>query len=74
MLQASPIKTVSLSPRPSFRRLVELCSRSGLKVIFTVPKFHLPIKFGADIFIQSGVIDIFRKLKTVAAAILDLFG
>jgi len=22
---------------------------------------HLPMKFGADIFIQSGVIDIFRK-------------
>ena len=35
---------------------------------------HLPMKFGADIFIQSGVIDIFRKLKMVAAAIVDLFG
>jgi len=35
---------------------------------------HLPIKFGADIFIQSGVIDIFPKLKTAAAAILDLLG
>ena len=35
---------------------------------------HLPMKFGADIFIQSGVIDIFRKLKMVAAAILDLSG
>jgi len=34
---------------------------------------HLPMKFGTDIFIQSGVIDIFRKLKMVAAAILDLF-
>jgi len=32
------------------------------------------MKFGADIFIQSGVIDIFRKLKMVTAAILDLFG
>ena len=32
---------------------------------------HLPIKFGADIFIQSGVIDIFPKLKMAAAAILD---
>ena len=29
---------------------------------------------GAYIFIQSGVIDIFPTLKTVAAAILDLFG
>jgi len=35
---------------------------------------HLPMKFGADIFIQSRVIDIFWKLKMVAAAILDLFG
>jgi len=33
---------------------------------------HLPIKFGADIFIQSGVIEIFPKLKMAAAAILDL--
>ena len=33
---------------------------------------HLHIKFGADIFIQSGVIvDIFRKLKMAAAAIFD---
>ena len=39
-----------------------------------MPVVHLPMKFGADIFIQSGVIDIFRKLKMVAAAILDLFG
>ena len=31
---------------------------------------HLHIKFGADIFIQSGV-DIFPKLKIAAAAILD---
>ena len=28
---------------------------------------HLPVKFGADIFIQSGVIDIFPKFKTAAA-------
>ena len=35
---------------------------------------HLPIKFGADIFIQSGVIDIFPKLKMAAAAMLDLLG
>jgi len=35
---------------------------------------HLPMKFGGDIFIQSGVIDIFRKLKMVASAIVDLFG
>jgi len=35
---------------------------------------HLPMKVGADIFIQSGVVDIFRKLKMVATTILDLFG
>jgi len=35
---------------------------------------QLPMKFGTDIFIQSGVIDIFPKLKMAAAAILDLFG
>jgi len=35
---------------------------------------HLPIKFAADIFIQSAVIDIFLKLKMAAAAILDLIG
>jgi len=33
---------------------------------------HLSIKLGADIFIQSRVIDIFPKLKTAAAAIMDL--
>ena len=35
---------------------------------------HLPVKFGAAIFIQCGVIDIFLKLKMAAAAILDLLG
>ena len=32
---------------------------------------HFPVKFGADVFIQSGVIDMFPKLKMAAAAILD---
>jgi len=32
---------------------------------------HLPVKFGADIFIKSRVIDIFPKFKLAAAAILD---
>ena len=32
---------------------------------------HLLVKFGADTFIKSGVIDIFPKLKMAAAAILD---
>jgi len=35
---------------------------------------HLSMKFGADIFILSIVIDILPKLKMAAAAILDLFG
>ena len=35
---------------------------------------HLPIKFGADIFIWSRVIGIFPKLKMAAAAVLDLLG
>ena len=30
---------------------------------------HLPVEFGADIFIQCGVIDILLKLKMAAAAI-----
>jgi len=35
---------------------------------------HLSIKFGENIFIQCGVIDILPKLKMEAAAILDLLG
>ena len=35
---------------------------------------YLAVQFGADIFIQSEVTDIFPKLKMAAAAILDLFG
>jgi len=35
---------------------------------------RLHIKFGTDIFIQSGDIDIFLKLKMAAAAILHLLG
>jgi len=35
---------------------------------------HLPVKLGADIFIQCGVIDIFPRLKMATAAIFDLLG
>jgi len=42
-------------------------SRGHLRVAVV----HLHIKYGADIFIQSGVIDIFRKFMMAAAAILD---
>ena len=35
---------------------------------------HLPLKFGADIFIQSGVIDIFSKIKDGGRRHLGLLG
>jgi len=44
----------------------DLCSRGHLRMAV----MHLHIKFGADIFIQSGV-DNFPKFKMAAAAILD---
>ena len=44
-------------------------SRGHLRVAV----MHLHIKLGADIFIQSGVIDTFRKFKMAAAAILDFY-
>ena len=34
-------------------------------------EMDLPIKFDADIFIQSGVIDIFPKFNMATAAMLD---
>jgi len=46
----------------------DLWSRGHLRMAV----MHLPVKFGADIFIQSGVIDIFPKFKMSAAAILDI--
>ena len=45
-------------------------SRGHLRMAVT----HLPVKFGAFIFIQCGVIDIFSKYKMAADAILDLLG
>jgi len=48
----------------------DLWSRDLLRIAV----LHLPVKFGADIFIQCGVIDILPKLKMAAAAILDLLG
>ena len=35
---------------------------------------HLPVQFGANIFIQCGVIDILPKLKMAADAILVRWG
>jgi len=65
-----------------------LCSVSNLVQIFCYSHWnrrtyrghlcmavmYLAVQFGADIFIQSEVTDIFPKLKMAAAAILDLFG
>ena len=45
----------------------DLWSRGHLRMAV----MHLRIKFGADIFTQSGVIDNFSKFKMAAAAILD---
>ena len=45
----------------------DLWSRGHLRMAV----MHLYIKFDADIFIQSGVIDIFPKSKMAATAILD---
>ena len=45
----------------------DLWSRGHLRMAV----MHLHIKFGADIFIQSGVIDNVPKFKMAAAAILD---
>ena len=44
---------------------------SGFDLWSRMAVLHLHIKFGADIFIQSGVIDNFPKFKITAAAILD---
>jgi len=44
-------------------------SRGHLRMAVMV--LHLPVKFGAYTFIQSGVIDSFSKFKMAAAAILD---
>ena len=53
----------------------ELTSGSDLwsRVHLRMAVMHLHIKFSADIFIQSGVIDIFPKFKMAAAAILDFY-
>jgi len=45
----------------------DIWSRGHLRMA----SMHIPIKYGADIFIQSRVIDIFPKFNMAAAAILD---
>ena len=45
----------------------DLWSRGHLRMAV----MHVHIKFGTDIFVQSGVIDNFPKFKMAAAAILN---
>jgi len=45
----------------------DFCSHGHLRMAIK----HLPLKFGENIFIQSGVMDIFPKIKMAAATILD---
>jgi len=45
----------------------DIWSRGHLRMA----SMHIPIKYGADIFIQSRVIDIFPKFNMAAVAILD---
>ena len=44
----------------------------ALSLPLPFPVMHLPVKFGADIFIQSGVIDILPKLKMSLIAVFVL--
>ena len=59
-----------------FRRTFDDVTRINFRFDFwsrghlSMAVVHLPVKFGAGIFIQSGVIDIFLKFKMAAAAIL----
>ena len=45
----------------------DIWSRGHLRMA----SMHIPVEYGADIFIQSRVIDIFPKFNMAAAAILD---
>jgi len=49
----------------------ELTSCFDFRVMWSCPHGRDAIKFGANIFIQSGVIHIYLKFKMAAAAILD---
>ena len=57
-----------------FRRSFDDVTRINFRFLLRMAVMHLPVKFGANIFIQCGVIDILPKLKMAAAAILDLLG
>jgi len=68
------LRSTHLCFRHSFDDVTRINFRFRLLVMWSSAhgRVHLPVKFGADIFIQCGVIDIFPKLKMAAAAILDL--
>ena len=58
---------VHLMTSPELTSAFDFWSRCQLRMAAT----HKNVKFDADIFIQSGVIDIFPKFKMAAATILD---
>ena len=51
--------------RRSFDDVTRINFRFRLLVVWS--SVHLPVKFGANIFIQSGVIDIYPKFKMAVA-------
>ena len=51
---------------------LSFCTKSGSNICYShSDRRTYSTKFGADIFIQHGVVDIFPKLKMAAAAIFD---
>jgi len=70
------LRLMHLCFRRSFDDVTRINFRFRLLVTWSSAHavMHLSIKFGADIFIQCGVIDILPKLKMEAIAILDLLG
>ena len=67
------LRSTHLCFRRSFDDVTRINFRFRLLVTWSYAHgvMHLHVKFGADIFIQSGVINIFLKFKMAAAAILN---
>ena len=70
------LRSTHLSFRPSLMTLRELTSGFAFwsRGYLRMAVMHLPVKFGADIFIQSGVINIFPKFKMAVIFRLYKFG
>jgi len=60
------VSDISLMTSRELTSGFDFCSCGQLRMTVV----HLPTKSGADIFIKSGVIDIFPKFKMAVAAIL----